>query len=241
MKTIRNAEDLARSIRRRIQEGELKPGDQLPSLKDLVEGLPISRGTAQRGIDKLKAEGLVESRHGSGNFIRSASERIVRHAPGDIVATGVSADQARTVRRIDEVPAPWDVAGNLGVDEGDPVLLRRTTVSYGDRVVQLEDAYFPLDLVRGTPVAYHDPGEGGIYARLAEMGAEVEVFLERVKARAASPEEAEVLDLKAGPTVLEIVRITRTADRVVEVARLVLDASVYEVWFELSSKSTDTL
>ncbi|GAA0529447.1 GntR family transcriptional regulator [Paractinoplanes ferrugineus] len=240
MTVIKNAEALAQHIRQQIASGQLKPGDKLPSLAEMTEGQAISKGTAQRGIDKLKAEGLIESRHGAGNYVRDTSERIVRQAPGDIFMSVSLPGQPRTVRRIDEVPAPWVVARNLGVEEGDPVLLRRTTVDHEGHTVQLENAYFPVELTRGTPVAYHDPGEGGIYARLAEKGEVVAVFHERLKARAASPEEVAVLDLKAGPTVLEIVRLSRTEDRVIEVAQLVLDASVYEVWFDVPARSTDT-
>lgn len=64
-------ERVVRELRRLIEEGVLKPGDQLPSERELSEELQVSRGTIREAVQFLQALGLVESRHGTGTFVRS--------------------------------------------------------------------------------------------------------------------------------------------------------------------------
>lgn len=53
-----------------IRDGELQPGDRLPSERILSEQLRVSRGTVREAVHFLHALGLVEIRHGSGTFVR---------------------------------------------------------------------------------------------------------------------------------------------------------------------------
>jgi GntR family transcriptional regulator len=60
---------LAELIRERIQSGELKSGDQLPSERDLSEQVAISRMTARQAAAYLVREGTLVVRHGVGTFV----------------------------------------------------------------------------------------------------------------------------------------------------------------------------
>src|SRR5215213_8514226 len=61
-------------LTRLIDEGILKPGDQLPSERELSEELKVSRGTVREAVQFLGALGLVEVRHGSGTFVRLGTD-----------------------------------------------------------------------------------------------------------------------------------------------------------------------
>lgn len=61
---------LAAELRRIIAEGELKPGDALPSLYALVESTGLSHSTIQRAVKLLKDEGLLVSAPGRGVYVR---------------------------------------------------------------------------------------------------------------------------------------------------------------------------
>jgi DNA-binding FadR family transcriptional regulator len=67
-------ERVIRQLTRLIEGGALKPGDQLPSERELSEELQVSRGTVREAVQFLQALGLVEIRHGSGTFIRFAKD-----------------------------------------------------------------------------------------------------------------------------------------------------------------------
>jgi GntR family transcriptional repressor for pyruvate dehydrogenase complex len=63
-------ERVIRQLTRLIEDGVLKPGDQLPSERELSDELQVSRGTVREAVQFLGALGLVEIRHGSGTFVR---------------------------------------------------------------------------------------------------------------------------------------------------------------------------
>ncbi len=62
-------QSLAKRFRTKINSGELKPGDKLPSEKELVVEFGVSRTVVREAIAGLNADGLVESRHGVGVFV----------------------------------------------------------------------------------------------------------------------------------------------------------------------------
>ncbi len=60
-----------------INRGELKQGDCLPSEREFAESLGISRVPLREGISALAAMGIVEKRHGEGNFISEFSSDVL--------------------------------------------------------------------------------------------------------------------------------------------------------------------
>lgn len=54
-----------------IAKGNLLPGDKLPNEKELAEQLGISRTPVREAMRTLAVSGLIETRHGHGNYIRS--------------------------------------------------------------------------------------------------------------------------------------------------------------------------
>lgn len=64
---------VANEIRRLIEEGELTPGDQVPSIVKLGEQYGISRGTSRRVLVQLREWDLIEVTPGWGSFVKSPS------------------------------------------------------------------------------------------------------------------------------------------------------------------------
>ncbi len=56
-------------IRRRIAAGELKVGEQLPSVRDLSQQLVVNPNTAQKAYVELEREGYVATQRGMGTFV----------------------------------------------------------------------------------------------------------------------------------------------------------------------------
>lgn len=63
------------TLRARIESGEYKPGDKIPSERDLVTELGAGRTTVRLVLAKLAALGLVEAQHGRGYFVRQPESR----------------------------------------------------------------------------------------------------------------------------------------------------------------------
>jgi len=62
---------LVQQVRQGVRLGVLRPGDQLPTVKEVVEKLTINPNTVLRAYRELDLEGLVEGRRGVGTFITS--------------------------------------------------------------------------------------------------------------------------------------------------------------------------
>jgi GntR family transcriptional regulator len=57
------------AIRRRIDSGHLKPGDVVPSERELARIHNVSLMTARHALTELARDGMVERRHGAGTFV----------------------------------------------------------------------------------------------------------------------------------------------------------------------------
>ncbi|MEV6073376.1 winged helix-turn-helix domain-containing protein [Nocardia sp. NPDC052001] len=65
---------LADDLRQRVSSGDYSPGDQLPAKTSLAEQWEVSVNTVERALTELRDEGLVETFHGLGSFVRSQPE-----------------------------------------------------------------------------------------------------------------------------------------------------------------------
>jgi DNA-binding GntR family transcriptional regulator len=62
-------EQLAGILRDRIESGELRPGDRIPSVVSLAQQYELAAGTVRKALGQLQKEGLIESRIGWGTFV----------------------------------------------------------------------------------------------------------------------------------------------------------------------------
>jgi DNA-binding GntR family transcriptional regulator len=61
---------VANHYRDQILSGSLTAGSEVPSERQLAAEWNISRPTATRALSALRNQGLIESRQGSGSFVR---------------------------------------------------------------------------------------------------------------------------------------------------------------------------
>ena len=66
-------------FRRQILGGVLRPGDQLPSVRELSIRLAVNPNTVQRAYRELEQEGCVYSVRGKGSFVADASDAARAH------------------------------------------------------------------------------------------------------------------------------------------------------------------
>ncbi|MER7366460.1 GntR family transcriptional regulator [Nonomuraea wenchangensis] len=61
---------LVHQVKQALRLGTLRPGDQLPTAREVVESLAINPNTVLKAYRELEREGLVEGRPGMGTFVR---------------------------------------------------------------------------------------------------------------------------------------------------------------------------
>lgn len=65
-------------IKAQIISGELKVGEQLPSIRFLAKELRVSMITAKRAFDELELDGFINSVQGKGNFVAAQNKELIR-------------------------------------------------------------------------------------------------------------------------------------------------------------------
>lgn len=73
IKTRKIYEQIVDQIAQLVAEGHLKPGDRLPSERELVERFQVSRASIREAISALEMMGLIEVRSGEGTYIREVN------------------------------------------------------------------------------------------------------------------------------------------------------------------------
>ncbi len=63
---------LVQQVRRDVMLGRLQPGDQLPSVKEVVDSLSVNPNTVVKAFSELEHQGLVIRRQGVGTFVAAA-------------------------------------------------------------------------------------------------------------------------------------------------------------------------
>ncbi|MFD8261914.1 GntR family transcriptional regulator [Streptomyces griseoluteus] len=236
---------IADDLKAAIESGQYGPGDRLPGESALAAQYDAAPLTARQALKVLRIAGLVETKQGAVDRViefspirRHGIQRLARVQWG----TGKSiwsADEERPVTievRVDTLTAPAYVSQMLEVGEGELVCARSRRYVLNNRPVMLATSYLPLNLVDGTAIMRVDTGEGGVYARLAEIGHAPAHFREEIRCRLPLAEEAEGLDM---PLERPIIKLCRTAIdaglRAIEVNEMTMDSAAYVLEYKFDA------
>ena len=182
------------AVQQRILDGTYPPGFLLPSESALSEEFNISRPTIVRSMGILRQQGWIDSEQGKGRFVKARPPLGARSAP--TYALGVlDRDESADVQVLSAGPvaAPIRAATALGLSTGDPVIARRRLISTDEVPVELGTVYVPVETAVGTGLSGMDPIADGLLAHLRRRGVEFDHAVERISARPATNDEAELL------------------------------------------------
>lgn len=101
VKKRRLSDDVAGQVRARIVSGELRPGDKLPSERELADQFAVSRGAVREALRTLELAGVVNIQHGvtGGAFISHGDPTIMEDNLKDLFYLGgVSLDELTEAR-----------------------------------------------------------------------------------------------------------------------------------------------
>ena len=69
---------IAEQVRRLVALGALRPGEKLPTVREIAVRSRVNRNTAARAIQHLESEGIVRTRVGQGTFVQDGIRRVER-------------------------------------------------------------------------------------------------------------------------------------------------------------------
>ncbi|WP_324717458.1 GntR family transcriptional regulator [Carboxydochorda subterranea] len=202
---------LHQALRRRITEGEWKPGFRLPGERELMRLFGVSRTTVRQALDALEADGLIERRHGQGTFVASqpvlAHLAVLRGFTEELREQGLPFEVR--VLQAGCVPAPPEAARALGIEPGEEVVQISRVVWLGGEPLFTDDSF--LLPAQGRLVASAEP-DLTIYSALESIGYPVASGEQTVEAAPAGAAEADRLRVRRGRPVLLIRRVARLVD-----------------------------
>lgn len=227
--------EIAAHYRQQIQDGVLKPGDTMPSLRQVCERFGVANTTANRAYRALKMEGLTLPRAGVGTVVAGLISNNIAARVRLHESTGKALGGGETSRilEVGTVGADELVAPRLDVAPGTPVHVRRRVVSRHGVPVHVSSSYYPAYVIAVTPELAEPVSTGGSRELAAErLGVAQDHVLEEVTSRLATSTEKAALGLTAGDVVVtQVVRTVYLADdRVVEVAVKVAGGATILRW-----------
>jgi GntR family transcriptional regulator len=232
---------IADELRAAITAGSLRPGDKMPSERELARRYGTTHMTVRQAVGLLKEEGLVTTRQGLGSFVRNRpplrrigsnryarQHRLAGKTPFMVDTAAVGAPRFE-ILRFGPAAAPRDIAERLNLGEGDLALLTNLRFHAGSQVMQVSTAYIPYTLVQETPVA--DPGQRpwdtDTITNLETVGIHVDEIIEETAARTATSDELRDLQLQPGPQVFQMTRTMLANGKPVETCDIIRPTSRY--------------
>jgi GntR family transcriptional regulator len=228
-------ERIADEIRRQIFSGDLPAGSRLAAESALAPQYQVSVPTIRQALDVLHTEGLIEKRHGRGNFVRMPQVKFeyanLRFWLGWDHGRGYGTDGAAALgddigvtADFHEVKACDVLASRMGVRPGTRLVecvYRSRRLPDGAPFV-VTHSYLLRDVLGRVPKAFK---AGGVpwgdewRQQLAAAGVELNYVMERLSARPPSTKESQALGISRGVAVLALERTSfDTHGRVAEVA-----------------------
>jgi DNA-binding FadR family transcriptional regulator len=123
IETKRLYQQVADQITELIGQVEWKPGDRLPSEREIAVKLGVSRPTVREAMIALELQGLIEVRTGSGIYVRTPADR-----------SGI-----KIIETEDPGPSPFEIIDARRIIEGETVVLAMEKITAAC-LESLEDA-----------------------------------------------------------------------------------------------------
>jgi DNA-binding transcriptional regulator YhcF (GntR family) len=130
-----------------ISDGSFKPGERLPTLREMAQASGLNVNTIRAVYQRLEQRGLIESQQGSGTFVARTSARGT--AVGTIAATAARAARETGVNpravaaALYVAPEPPALSGDEAADlsqVGQRQLLRRQIAAFESALAEIEAA-----------------------------------------------------------------------------------------------------
>ncbi len=97
---------IVKLLRRKIEQGELIPGEKLPAEMELSKSFGVSRVTLRQALSILKADGLLDTKHGNGTFVVKSLTGPEKIKLTGIIEQNLSGKQAHRLISVEDMPPP---------------------------------------------------------------------------------------------------------------------------------------
>ncbi len=195
-------------LQQKIKKGIYKSGEKIPSERELILTYKVSRITATAAIQELVKNGFAYRIKGKGTYV--ARPKITGISSfgsfsSDIKQRGMNPSSKLIEYSI--VEANQELVDNLGIELGENCVKLHRVRFANDTPVAIEIAFIPEKLVPG--LENEDLEQGSLFAIFARVYGLHPTWSEGIfEASSATTEQAKLLNIKPGASVLVIHRVT---------------------------------
>ncbi len=194
-----------------IRNGELRPGDQLPSEADLVARFGVARTTVREALKLLEQDGLLHVQHGVGRFVAPTVERpVTRLETVTELMTSLGYEVTNRVLEVVQTGADDATATALGITPGADVIRLERVRLRGDEPLIYSIDVVPVGL-SGLSIGGVD-WSGSLGELLRSQGHEMSTALADMRAVTLPPEIAKRIGSRPGAPWMLMVQTHLTAD-----------------------------
>ncbi|MER5318148.1 GntR family transcriptional regulator [Streptosporangium roseum] len=215
---------------------DMKPGEAIPSERDLCKELGVSRPTVRAAIDDLVRSGLLVREHGRGTFTgpHRVTQALASTTGNSFYAPPAEGTWLSRILDFGSAPAGARLATRLQLSPADPVLRVVRLRVVDDEPMAIERIHLPHALVDGLLPA--DMESGSFYRLLRErFDVDVRTAVQTIEPTVTDETEAALLHVPQHAPALLFERTTRDAGgRIVEFTRSIYRGDRYRVTSELS-------
>lgn len=197
-------------LMQRLESGEWRPGEAIPSESELAVRFNVSQGTVRKAIDELAAENLLLRRQGKGTFVASHDDpraffRFLRLVP---LAGGIEQAQSIPLECWRAKAGP-EVARMLELNIGDPINIVRRLLQFAGKPVVVDEIYLPGGIFGNLTLEMLKEFDGSLYSFFENrFGIRMIRAEERLRAVPADRASAELLKVGEGTPLLSVERVS---------------------------------
>ena len=189
-------------VEKDIKNGVYKPGDKIMTENEMAKAYGVSLITVRKAISSLTEKGLVVKKQGKGTFVTKPkyARNMKKLQSFSEMCTQMGVVPGAKMLENCLVPSDAKTASSLGIEPGSNVVYI-SRLRYADQEpVQIERSFFPLKYAFLLNADFDD---NSLFEYLREKaGAKVASSEKMIELCRATPEEAALLGLKKGDSLL---------------------------------------
>ncbi len=231
---------IANDLRRRLLSGEFE--EHFPTDEELTRDYDVSRHTVREAVRRLEIDGLLVRQRGRGTSLTHPVLEQPLHSLYSLASSMRSQgiEERSEVRAVARVAAPEEVATELGISPGGPVVYVERVRLAGGEPIAWDRSWLPAAMA--DPLVVIDLTHGSIYDVLAaHCAVRITGGWERIRPVVPSAPERELLALPDDVAAFAIERLVLAGETPVEWRRSLIRGDRYSLLAQWPTGATPAI